>query len=52
VLTILAVVDLIRPLVADVSAVAAIVESRISPQIAAVESAFARVGAPLSQLQS
>jgi hypothetical protein len=52
VLTVLAVIDLIRPLVTDVSAVAAIVESRISPQIAAVESAFARVGAPLSQLQS
>jgi hypothetical protein len=52
VLTVLAVIDLIRPLVADVSAVAAIIESRISPQIAAVESAFARVGAPLSQLQS
>jgi hypothetical protein len=52
VLTVLAVIDLIRPLVADVSAVAAIVESRISPQIAAVESAFARVGARLSQLQS
>ena len=52
VLTVLAVIDLIRPLVAEVSAVAVIVESRISPQIAAVESAFARVGAPLSQLQS
>jgi hypothetical protein len=52
VLTVLAVIDLIRPLVADVSAVGAIIESRISPQIAAVESAFARVGAPLSQLQS
>jgi hypothetical protein len=52
VLTVLAVIDLIRPLVADVSAVAAIVESRISPQIAAVESAFARVGAPLSQLEN
>jgi hypothetical protein len=52
VLTVLAVINLIRPLVADVGAVAAIVESRISPQIAAVESAFARVGAPLSQLQS
>jgi hypothetical protein len=52
VLAVLAVIDLIRPLVANVSAVAAIVESRISPQIAAVESAFARVGAPLSQLQT
>jgi hypothetical protein len=52
VLTVLAVIDLTRPPVADVSAVAAIVESRISPQIAAVESAFARVGAPLSQLQT
>jgi hypothetical protein len=52
VLTGLAVIDLIRPLVAEVSTVTAIVESRISPQIAAVESAFARVGAPLSQLES
>jgi hypothetical protein len=51
-LTLVAFVDLIRPIAADVSAVAAILESRISPQIAAVESAFARVGAPLSQLQS
>jgi hypothetical protein len=39
-------------LAADVTAVAAIVESRISPQIAAIESAIARVGAPLSQLQN
>jgi hypothetical protein len=38
--------------VANVSAVSAIVESRISPQIAAAESAFARVGASLSELQS
>jgi hypothetical protein len=52
VLTVLAVIDLIRPLVAEVSAVAVIVESRVSPQIAAVGSAFVRVGAPLSQLQS
>src|ERR1700747_880156 len=47
VVTVLAVIDVTRPLVADVSAVAAIIESRISPRIAAVESAFARVGAPL-----
>jgi hypothetical protein len=52
VLIVFAVVDLVRPLAADVAAVAAIVESRISPQIAAVESSVARVGAPLSQLQN
>jgi hypothetical protein len=52
VLIVFAVVDLVRPLAADVAAVAAIVESRISPQIVAIESAFARVGAPLSQLQN
>jgi hypothetical protein len=52
ILIVFAVADLIRPLAADVADIAAIVESRISPQIAAIESAVERLGAPLSQLQS
>jgi hypothetical protein len=52
ILIVFAIADLVRPLAADVADVAAIVESRISPQITAIESAAGRVGAPLSQLQS
>jgi hypothetical protein len=52
VLIVLAVVGLAGQMAADVGAVATIIDSRISPQIAAIDSAFARLGAPLSQLQN
>ena len=51
VLTALAVIDLVRDSSAEVTAVAGIVENRISPQIEKIEQAFDRLGAPLSQLK-
>jgi hypothetical protein len=51
-LTAFAVTDAVRHLSAGVATVAGIVESRISPQIAKIESAFDRLAAPLSQLKN
>jgi hypothetical protein len=51
VLTVFAVSDLVRHTSAGIATVAGIVESRISPQIAKIESAFDGLGAPLSQFK-
>jgi hypothetical protein len=50
-LTVFAVTDLVRHISAGVTTVAGIVESRIAPQVAKVESAFDGLATPLSQLK-
>jgi len=50
-LTVFAVVDLVRHTAAGIETVAGIVESKITPQIAKVESAFDSLGAPLSRFK-
>jgi hypothetical protein len=46
-----AITDLVRRTATGITAVAEIVENRISPQVANIEAAFDRIGAPLSELR-
>src|SRR5262249_5752249 len=50
-LTVFSIIDLVRHTSAGIATVAGIVESRISPQVAKVESAFNSLATPLSQLR-